>query len=401
MKISLPTTFENQFLIELDKLNQTLATEKLRIGAVYGAFQTSVVGSARPSKYLPKSNPELLRDHVQLAHELGLEFLYLMNASCLGNLEYSSRGRKEIFNLLDLIHDMGVDSLVVTIPYVMELIQQRYPDWPLVASSLCYISSVHEALKFQRLGVKRLILDPDINRNFPLLRDIRRKVKAELEIIVNHSCLLHCPYEYSHYNNTGHGSQRFEGEKEKIYNQYNLLKCTLEKLKNPSEFLRSPWIPPSEVDYLEDIGIHWLKIAGRGSSKEELLAIAQAYLEKNYQGNLITLLGWPHWLIYRKSPSGETLAPLEIYLSTRKLENFLDLFKRDLFPCQSGCLHCNYCEEWARKALIFDQGLLERYVENMEGKLQSILRDDLSEEEYQRQIQRWEAQADACTLSSD
>src|SRR3989338_8165251 len=135
-KITLPTTFENSYLESLDGLNQKYSSSKRKIAEVYGSFQTSILGSARPSKYLPRPTLRQFREHINKAHSCGLKFSYLANASCLGNLEYSAKGRKEILNFMDEIVSSGVDSMVVTIPLLMEIIRERYPHIKIIASSL-------------------------------------------------------------------------------------------------------------------------------------------------------------------------------------------------------------------------------------------------------------------------
>ena len=398
IKITLPTTFESSYLEELDKLNTKYSDTKREIREVYGSFQTSILGSARPSKYLPAPTKKQFKDHIKKAHSFGIKFSYLANAPCLGNIEYSAKGRKEILDFLDGIAEIGIDSIVVTIPLLIEIIRERHPHIEIVASSLCYISDIRAARRFEEMGVQRIVIDPDVNRNLSLLKRMKNSLKGEIEVIANHTCIISCHLEYYHYNNTGHGSQRGDKKEEMIYNQYSLLRCTLEKLKNPGEFLASPWFAPRDIKYLDDAGIDWIKLAGRGSKREELLALGEAYLKGKYDGNLLPLLGWPHHLAFRKKSSIEKLEALEVYLDEKDLNGFMEFFEKG-FPCEKGCEECDFCHKKAGEVLKYDKKLLNQYIENMERILDRIIREDLSEEHYRKQVTAWMESAKICYLN--
>jgi len=275
MKITLPTTFEDSFVDGLRQINENSPQDSPKIGEVYGSLQSSILASARPSKYLPSPDFKGIKKHIKTLNSAGIAFSYLVNAPCIGNVEYSQTGRKEIEELFGRLCDNGVTRMVVTIPYLIEILREKFPGIEICASSICYISNVKIAKRYEDLGVKRIIIDPDKNRDFNLIRKIANSVNCEIEIIANHTCIHHCSYEYYHYNNTGHGSQRAERVREKPYNQYNLLSCTLKKLESPWEFLASPWIPPADTGVLKDKGVNWLKLAGRGSSSETLLKLSR------------------------------------------------------------------------------------------------------------------------------
>ncbi|OGV61963.1 MAG: hypothetical protein A3K18_06460 [Lentisphaerae bacterium RIFOXYA12_64_32] len=398
INLTIPTTFEDSYLEQLDTLNGASARAgKRRVAEIYGAYQTSILGSARPSKYLPRPTQKQFRAHVRKAHSYGIDFSYAANSPCLGNIEYTAKGRRQIVDFLDQIADAGIDSIVVTIPLLIEIIRERHPHLPIVASSLCYISDIQLATRFQDMGVKRIVLDPDINRDLTLLKKFRASLQVDLEVIANHTCLISCHLENCHYNNTGHGSQRTPERREMIYSQYNLLRCTLEKLRNPGEFLASPWYAPKDLVHLEETGVQWAKLAGRGSTAEHLLALAAAYLNGRCSGNLLKLLWWPHHLAFRKTADGTALDVLDISLEEAGLDGFIDFFRKH-FPCRSGCENCRYCHRKATGVLRYDKDLLQAYIANMERVLHGLLTDDVSEPDYRRQVKTWQACAKACRV---
>jgi len=371
MRITLPTTFEKSYADSIAEINSKRDMEDNQIAEFYGSMQTSVLGSARPSKYLPTLSYIELKKHIEYIESLGIDFSYLANAPCLGNIEYSGNGRLEIESFLSRLSDAGVKRMIITIPYLMEIVREKFPHIKIAASSICYISNLKIAKRFEELGIERIVIDPDKNRDFKTLKKICSSVSAEIEVIANHTCIHHCSYEYYHYNNTGHGSQKFNGEAEKPYNQYNLLACTLKKLESPWEFLASPWIRPEDTDFLADAGVKWIKIAGRGSSPEALLELAGAYVKKAYKGNLIPFLGWCHWNSFRKTEEGNTLPSLEIKLDPSKLNGFMDKF-RNGYCCDDGCDTCDYCKKTALEAITYDSELIKLYGAELASRIAKI-----------------------------
>lgn len=375
MKITVPTTFEDIFVDGLREINNNSSDNSPKIREVYGSLQTSILASARPSKYLPAPGLKKIRKHIENLKYAGIDFSYLVNAPCIGNIEYTYEGRKEIEDLFAVLSDLGVSRMVITIPYLMEIVREKFPHIEICASSICYISSVKIAKRFESIGVKRIIIDPDRNRDFKLIRKISDAVDCEVEIIANHTCIHHCSYEYYHYNNTGHGSQSTEFQKEKPYNQYSLLSCTLKKLESPWEFLASPWIPPAETGIFDNTGVTWLKLAGRGSSSETLLTLADAYVNKRHSKDLISLLGWRHWDNFRKTPDNTNLPIMKILLDSEKLKGFMEKFTQS-YDCDDGCGSCSHCKEYADKSMSFDIELLKSYRENLAQKLSSIVEEN-------------------------
>ncbi|RMF95167.1 MAG: hypothetical protein D6734_06115 [Candidatus Schekmanbacteria bacterium] len=378
MKITLPTTYDEKYTEGLAEINSTASSSSPKIKEVYGSLQSSILASARPSKYLPSPDFNKIKTHIEELKSVGIEFSYLVNAPCLGNIEYSAEGRREIEELLQKLSDCGIERMVITIPYLMEIVREKFPHIEICASSICYISNIKMAKRFESLGVKRIIVDPDKNRNFKFLQKLSNSVNCDIEIIANHTCIHHCTYEFYHYNNTGHGSQKTYFMNEKPYNQYNLLSCTLKKLESPWEFLASPWIPPTDIDILRDVGIKWIKLAGRGSSSETLLKLADAYVNKRHSNDLISLLGWCHWNNFRKTADNQILPEMKIYLDSKRLNGFIMHFLKE-YKCDDGCNSCSHCKVYAKKALSYDEKLLELYKKNLREKLNSLIEEKTNE----------------------
>ena len=265
---SLATCFSNRLLEGLDRLNK-LYKDKARVVEVFGSLPKSVIGSGREESALPKVSIKGLEDHIKRAHDQGIKFNYLLNASCLGNQEYTQEGQSKIISLLELLVSLKVDSVTVALPFFVRLIREHYPQLPVSISVISYVNSVEQALFYQDLGASRVCLDLDINRDFNLIEEIRKRVSVDLEVLSNNLCLLRCPLRYSHYNFTAHSTQ--EGGVPDYPGYPFRDQCSLINLQNLEEFIKSPWIRPEDVSAYTKRGINIIKIGGRELLSSELL----------------------------------------------------------------------------------------------------------------------------------
>jgi collagenase-like PrtC family protease len=365
MYLTIPTTFEDKFLSEILKLQKKYENSDFKIKELQGALPVSCIGSGRNKWDLPQINIEILKHHIEKIKKAGFEFCYLLNASCLGNIEYTFSGRKKIINFLNLLVETGVDVVTVTVPFLVEFIRERYPQLKINTSVYSNIDSLEKAIFFEKLGANRITLDPNINRNFPLLKKIREKIKIDLQILVNTSCLFSCPQRYYHANVTGHFSTDTNLDFFPAFS-FNE-RCMLIRLQNPAEFIKTPWIRPEDLSIYKEIGINYFKIAGREYPAKKILKQVEAYLSGTYKGNLAeVLMGFFDSYKFKK--------PLDFYIDNEKLENFLDFFlKSPDFPCKDGCTDCKYCEKFAEKVVKIDKEIQEEYLKIFSEKLKERL----------------------------
>lgn len=127
-----------------------------------------------------------------------------------------------------------------------------------------------------------------INRDFDVLRAIRRAVRCELELYANIPCLDHCPWRIAHYEFSGRASQ--ETGNPGLGQDPFLTRCSHAYLSEPIEFPRSPFIRPEDIPAYREIGIDIFKLSDRADSTEYLSRAAQAYAEGKYDGNLFDLI---------------------------------------------------------------------------------------------------------------
>ncbi len=338
------------------------AVQGTSVDELFGKLPFDIVGGARPGFVLPQIDRKVIRQYIQACHERGLQFSYLLNAPCLGNLQYSRRGYKKLIELLEWIDQSNCDSVTVGIPYLIDLVRKRFPRLKIKVSTTARVNTVRKALQYEDMGVEEIIIDEHINREFKTLEAIRKAVKCDLELIVNNICLWQCPYNFEHVNHDGHASRKGE-EGQSCYLQYPGYLCLYRKLTNPVELLKSTWIRPEDVHHYEEIGYEHFKITERFKRTPLLLEHVKAYECRHFEGNLLDLFTLPRkgaftplHLEYFIKPEHvnimkvselEKVFDLEfrelIQIDNQKLDGFIEHFKRH--DCnQITCSQCLYCE---------------------------------------------------------
>ena len=388
--ITLPTSFTDEFVLNIAELNRQFEKDGRKVYELYGSFQNGIFHSARPAKYLPLISRSAFKQHVKLALEHGIRFNYLLNGTSYANAEYTHGGRTELEELLQFLCDCGVSSVTVTAPYIIDIIKSRFPDLEVLVSTIGYVGAKRGITQYEEIGANRIVLDVEVNRDFKFLRRVMPKSKVDLEIVVNPVCLYQCHFKFNHYCTATFGSRTHKDGCGHPYNQYYLNWCYLEKLKSPGEFMRSPWVRPEDLPLYEELGMRHFKIAGRGLDSDELVRRAKFYLQGEFTGNLLALLGWPHWLQFSKTAEGELLDPLEISLANEDLNGFLDFFQREEPDCRLGCEGCGHCDKWAAKYIKNnDPKLLVGYIENMKVNIRSLVTAIPTAENSIKDQERW------------
>lgn len=357
---------------------------------VYGKVSRDYAGGGRPSFYLPRVDRRRVERFVRKAHEAGFEFNYLLNASCMGNREYTREGQREIRETLDWVCEIGCDSVTVGQIYLLQMIKRCYGRLKVRISAHRFTDSVRKARFWEDHGADCIVLNETaFAREFAALRAIREAVKCDLSLIVNNSCRQDCAIAGTHASSLSHGSQK--GDRG-FPLDYHMLFCLDYRLREPVNYVRANWIRPEDLHHYEALGFDNFKIVERNTPTPELLRRVHAYASRRYDGNLLDLvlpfqypiesytsaaareayglrravkyffrpgevnlgkvvqldrLGRRMGLLYpRQGPSG-------LYLDNRKLDGFIDRF------LQKGCVDvdcekCRYCHGFAERALTID-----------------------------------------------
>ncbi len=383
MKLSVACTFEPDQIADL---------AQYPVYEIFGKLTSDAFGGGRPSFYLPQVDRPALERTVQRAHAAGIEFNYLLNASAMGNLEYTREGQRAIDEILEWIDGIGVDSVTVANIYLLRLIKRRVPRLKVRVSSHRFTASPRQVRFWADNGADYIVVNEvSIHREFELL-DCMQQAAAdegvELQLIVNNWCRQECAIAGNHAvclsNASQQGSRGFPLD-------YCSLVCNQIRLEEPVNYLRANWIRPEDLPIYESMGYHNFKIVERNTPTSVLLERVRAYSQRSYDGNLLDLVqnyAYPEeafgdrardfysnrrMLKYFIKPQqvnllkftkviafGQTAGVLyprrgenPVQIPNRELDGFIDFFRDN--SCRAlDCEDCRYCHEWADKVVRID-----------------------------------------------
>jgi collagenase-like PrtC family protease len=352
MEIVLASNFDDR-LVE--------RTTGLPVSTFFGGFPVQLTGGGRPPQILPTVDPGRFREHVAAVHRHGRKFIATLNSNDLGLHEYEpgymERFRREVRDLLDL----GVDGFVVALPALIEAIREDWPDVPISVSTFARIRTATQAEYFLRLGARTIIIE-EANRDFRLLKGLVR-MGAEVEVLVNQSCLPSCPYRAHHLNTSSLASQP---EAPCPTFEYPILECGLEYVRDPSKIISGIFVRPEDLEVYEEVGVHRFKVSGRNRSTDWLVKVATAYARRSFAGNLADILSLVqvkgprsalrHLLTAPSDPEAVTLAKAFEPFGEITIDN--SAFPRDFLrhvaavDCErTTCTACGYCRAVAERVL--------------------------------------------------
>jgi collagenase-like PrtC family protease len=397
MRLSVATNFDDELIWKI---------KDFPVEEVYGKLPRDFVGGGRSSYMLsPLSGKRIVR-HISHAHKYGIKFNYLLNSACLNNLEFTRFGQKSLNRLLTWLTEIGVDSVTVSLPFLLEIVKKRFPGLHVRVGVFAQIDSVPKAKHWEELGADCICLDSLlVNRDFYTLKIIRQAVKCDLQLLVNNNCLAPCPFSPYHMTMLSHSSQSNHRTRGFVID-YCFLKCSLMKLKDPVNYLRSDWIRPEDLHYYEELGYDNFKLVERNAPTPIMVERVRAYAERRYKGNLLNLIQpfaykdgissnghhnrvtlWalrfflrpslvnPFRLrkileLARKRLVNKTSSDVPpVYIDNERLNGFLTFFLNE--SCRNKDCHvCQYCHELANKAVKIDpqyqKMCLDGYQEIME-----------------------------------
>ncbi|MHA2397940.1 MAG: U32 family peptidase [Promethearchaeota archaeon] len=344
---------------------------------LYGVGNFSIVGHGRPSFLIKEISEEGIAEYIGAVHNNNMKFSYLLNAPCLSNMEYEPNFHQKLIEHLQWISDIGADYVIVTIPFLMQIIKEQFPNLKIRVSTISHVNSVNRAKFYESLGADEITPSIMINRDFKTLKKILKAVKCKIVPLLTDGCLYQCPFRHYHYNLLGHSSQ---GEHQLGGNYIDscILNCSAIKFSNKEEVVKARWIRPEDLSHYEEIGIDTFKIAGRRMSTEWIIRAVKAFSSRKYEGNLVDIIqGFTMSIGIEKDPTSkfrqtvDTEPKSKLIIDNTKLDGFIDFFKTQ--DCISMCDECNYCTNWAEKAVFFDKEQAPKYVESIKDYLDDLV----------------------------
>lgn len=357
---------------------------------IFAKMPTDIIGGGRCHLVLPTIDREGVKQYVEETHKRGLKLVYVLNANCIGNIEYDKKGLQKIMDFMGWLSDIKVDGIALTSHVLIKTTRQRFPELKISASVFAHIGSVEMAKHYEDLGCDTITLPYFINRDFRLLENIRNSVKCDLQLFVQNACLHNCINAGEHGCFMAHASQ--PGSKGKLVAEYYAVNCANIKMLSPEEFIKSRWIRPEDLITYEDIGYTNFKITDRSRNTPWLLRTTKAYHERRYDGNLADILSiefpdyrsekyhrsifknvremyiknkdnvdesFRRWLRFADRGDGRP------HINNNALDGFLNYFKK--VDCRKiSCDECNYCKKVADEVISFNENARQVFINEAE-----------------------------------
>lgn len=229
---------------------------------IYGKLTTDHFGGGRPSFYLPSVNESKLKSYVEKYHGQHIAFNYLLNASTMGNMEFTRQGQRKIAEMFEWLEAMGVDSVTVATPFFLKLIKARYPRIKVRISSHRYTDDPRKIRFWADEGADYIVIsEVGIYREFKVLEAMRKAAgdRVELQLIVNNWCRQDCAIAGIHAVSLNNASQK--GSRG-FPLDYCSIFCNHIRLLDPVNYVRANWIRPEDLHYYEDLGVRELQDRG-------------------------------------------------------------------------------------------------------------------------------------------
>jgi collagenase-like PrtC family protease len=208
----------------------------------------------------------------------GLRPNLLFNGMCQGELTGSRRWTEFLCSTLERFSALGVTDVTCSSAVDMAVVKTRFPGLTVHSSVNMFIDSVAKCA--QIIDIADVInLDRSINYDFERLGELREYARCKiLKILVNEGCLYQCVHRIHHFNALAHGTNTEEPF------------CKRHFLQNPHIVLHTPVIRPEDIFHYTGV-VDVIKLATRHvGSVEHLRLTLDAYIEEEYDGNLLDLI---------------------------------------------------------------------------------------------------------------
>jgi collagenase-like PrtC family protease len=312
---------------DINSLKELMAVKE-KIYSIFMAGSPDYIGTGRSNLASPQL--EDIKEQTDFAHKNGVKMELVLNSSCMGGRQLTPEGYRINNWYIEKLVDIGIDSIVVADPYLVETISNNF-DVDVVVSVLAFVDSPQKAEMFHDLGASSIVIDSNVNRHFDVLHAIRDSVDCELKLLINEGCLYRCPFRYAHFNFFSHA---FGPEpRPNVLDDYYYLKCLELRIEAPEQIIKSPWIRPEDIKLYTDITDVY-KIGGRTHFADWIVNCVNAYYAESYEGNLMDILDCP-----------KDLKDL-FYIPNKSLDGILE---KQWMNCKKVCNKCGYCRNLTKK----------------------------------------------------
>ena len=181
-----------------------MAKYRDRIADVYFVPPFMPSGRGAPGDAAEQVYGLRLHEFLKFAMREGIRTNILFNALCLGEGYGSTtvgKGLAETVAFFSQTYQVASATVVSRIDG--ELIKKRFPSVNVHASVNMFIRNPHQALEVKDIA-DTIILDRNVNRDLPLIREIKEVSGKHIRLLVNEACVPECINRVQHFNRISH-----------------------------------------------------------------------------------------------------------------------------------------------------------------------------------------------------
>lgn len=242
---------------------------------------------------------ETLSELVHIAHSEGIDLTVVSNAFCIGGQELDDGFKERFRELLVDLENMDADSIVLSHPILVEIASSMDINLKKFLSVYNRVTSPVLAKEYEEMGIDRIHLPKQINKDPSLVKRINDYVDIPLEIYVNSKCLNagQCPYNGAHKCFKAHQRVLDEDEWDEVDDPY-IARCVPRRKNSIFQVIYTPTVRPEDLYLFKEMGIKKFKIATRQAPPEKTLQLVKAYGEEYFDG--------PFGELWTNTPSSQT-----------------------------------------------------------------------------------------------
>jgi len=266
MKLAIPFNWDSN-LIE--------AAHGKNVGFMYGRLNLDFIGTGQESLLACNVSSENIAQYILQMHRSGIKFNYILDGTCINNLEWTRRGQNSIRRLLDWLIKAQVDSVTISIPYLVGLIRKCYPALEIEVSHCAQVDTLLRAKRWEDSGVSVITLAPEaVNGNLELIKIIRRTLKCQLQVLAD-EYYLSASASYNYYSNR---NTHLTQEPRSTGKLFSLLGGDNNKILFRGPAVRQhTLIHPDETSAYKEAGIERIKLLGSSLNTDTIIKIVSAY----------------------------------------------------------------------------------------------------------------------------
>lgn len=165
----------------------------IEIASCYGCFAPALWNGGRAISGL--SNGNRIENTIREFNERGVPIRYTFTNPTLTPADL----RDPFCNRICRAAHNGFNEVIVNLPFLEEYIREKYPQYPLVSSTVKQLEDLDALIAELNKDYKLVVLDYNWNNDFEKLAKIPQEYRARCEILINPYCTPHCKRRADHY----------------------------------------------------------------------------------------------------------------------------------------------------------------------------------------------------------